>query len=68
MCTAGEWCFVVCVYTGNVIHFGDECRIKHVATMKYLVVEENADGSFEVHVEIQTTALVNSIVILYTRC
>ena len=31
-----------------MIHYGDECRIKHLATMKYLVVEKNVDGSFEV--------------------
>lgn len=34
--------------TGDIISYGTECRIKHLATKKYLVVEKRVDGNFEV--------------------
>ena len=41
---------IVCLNAGDVFHYGTECRIKHLATMMYLVVEKQADGSYEVHI------------------
>ena len=40
--------FLRSIIAGDVISYGTECRIKHLATMKYLVVEKRVDGAYEV--------------------
>ena len=41
--------FTIFTGIGEVIPYGADCRLRHLASTKYLVAEENAHGSLEVY-------------------
>ena len=56
----------MCIFSGQVVSWGERCRIKHLPTRQYLAVVKGKSGTNKVHIHTKIMCILVSANRLHT--